>query len=323
MPFVDTGEFRLHYQDTGWPSQTGLGRETIIGEMSAMKPGRTSGPPTGSAGSPPNEFEGATQELHNQETLPSAKVSADNKSGLPPLIFMHGFTLDHRMWRSQAAFFGKTHRVLTLDAMGHGKSDAPETGYCRADRVEHLRSFVDALGIDRFHLAGLSMGGTTAIGFALKYQHRLASLTLVSSAAAGWDASNKVSLVDRLAREKGLERARRKWKDITLLFYKKDHHDIKRLMEQMIDDHSGAIWMDPMRGRYPRANDLPNIHKITIPTAIFVGELDRVFVPLAEQMHKSISGSVLHVYEKAGHMLNMEVPGRFNRDLADFLTRVL
>ena len=287
----------------------------------ATKPGRTSGPPTGSAGSPPNEFERATQESHNQETLPNAEVSADNKTGLP-LVFMHGFTLDHRMWQAQATFFGKTHRVLTLDAMGHGKSDAPETGYCRADHVEHLRGFVDALGIDRFHLAGLSMGGTTAIGFALKYQERLASLTLVSSAAAGWDASNKVSLVDRLAREKGLERARRKWKDITLLFYKKDHHDIKRLMEQMIDDHSGAIWMDPMRGYYQRDNDLPNIHKITIPTAIFVGELDRIFVPLAQQMHKSISGSVLHIYEKAGHMLNMEAPQRFNRDLADFLNRV-
>jgi len=240
----------------------------------------------------------------------------------PPLVFKHGFTLDHRMWRPQAEFFGRTRRVICVDARGHGKSDAPTTGYSRADRVEDLRRFVDALAIERFHLVGLSMGGTTSIGFALKHQERLASLTLVSSAAAGWDVSSKVPLVDRVAREQGLEAARRKWKQITLSFYKEDRQDIKALMDRMIDDFSGATWMDPKRGRYRRDDDLPNVHKITVPTAIVAGELDRIFVPLAELLHERIAGSVLRVYPDAGHMVNLEKPEPFNRDLESFFNRV-
>jgi len=41
MPFVDTGEFRLYYQETGWSSRTCLGRESVVPDMSATKPGRT------------------------------------------------------------------------------------------------------------------------------------------------------------------------------------------------------------------------------------------------------------------------------------------
>jgi len=259
--------------------------------------------------------------LYYQETLPPPSLGGVQES-LPPVVFMHGFTLDHRMWSPQAEQFGQTHRVICMDARGHGKSDAPKTGYSRADRVEDLKRLVDALGIERFHLVGLSMGGTTSIGYALKYQDRLASLTLVSSAAAGWDASSKVPLVDKIARDKGLEAARRKWKQITLAFYKEDRRDIKTLMNRMVDDFSGATWMDPMRGRYTRDNDLPNMHKITVPTQIIVGELDRIFVPLAAQIHERIESSSLQVYPEVGHMVNLEAPERFNRDLEAFLNRV-
>jgi len=259
--------------------------------------------------------------LFYREEMPPPSLGGTQES-LIPIIFLHGFTLDHRQWNKQAEYFGQTRRVLCIDAMGHGKSDAPESGYSRADRVEHLRAFVEALGINRFHLVGLSMGGTTAIGYALRYSKQLESMTLVSTAAAGWSGSNKVSLVDRLAREKGLEAARRKWKQITLLYYKEKHLEIKQLMEEMVDGHSGAVWLDPMRGKYPREYDLEKVHEITVPTQIIVGELDRIFVPLAHTLNRQIAESRLLVYENTGHMVNMEQPDRFNADLSEFLKEV-
>jgi 3-oxoadipate enol-lactonase/2-succinyl-6-hydroxy-2,4-cyclohexadiene-1-carboxylate synthase len=185
-----------------------------------------------------------------------------------------------------------------------------------------LRAFLAALKIVRFHLVGLSMGGTTAIGYALKFGNQLKSLTLVSTAAAGWMASKKISMVDRLALEKGLEVARRKWKQITLLYYKDEHRDIKQSIEMMIDDHSGAIWLDPMRGKYPREYDLEKVHQITVPTMIMTGARDSIFVPLANNLYERIPESRLLVYENTGHMLNMEQPDRFNDDLEAFLKRV-
>lgn len=240
--------------------------------------------------------------------------------GAPPVVFLHGFTLDGRMWAEQMEYFSATHRVIAVDARGHGRSDAPPTGYSRRDRVLDLKAFVDAVGLDRFHLVGLSMGGSTAIGFALEHQHRLASLTLVSTGAAGYNVSKKISHIDTMAREKGLEAARAKWREISLIYYKENKQDIAQQMATMIDQHSGAIWMDHRRGSYPREEDLPRVHTIDAPTLIIAGAEDRVFAELAGLLHERIRGSNLLIYDGVGHMVNMEAPSRFNKGLGRFLS---
>jgi len=239
-----------------------------------------------------------------------------------PLVFLHGFTLDRRMWLQQAECFRKKHRVILMDALGHGLSDAPETGYARGDRVEHLRRFLDSLEIERAHVIGLSMGGSTAIGLALDYPERMASMTLVDTGVAGFSSGKRISHIDRIAREKGLEAARWKWMKTALVFYKQDKAHIKQLLATMMAEHSGAIWMDKMRGKYPRLVDLDIVDRITVPTMIFVGELDRIFVPLAQELNRKIKSSRLSMFEGVGHMLNLEAPDRFNRELEGFLSGV-
>lgn len=235
-----------------------------------------------------------------------------------PLIFLHGFSLDHRQWQPQAGFFKGRYRVILPDALGHGRSDCPRTGYSRAHRVEDLAGMVDNLKIDRFHLVGLSMGGATAIGYALKNRERLISLTLASTGAAGYSVSKKFEKLDEVARQTSVESARRKWLDWSLAWYKDDREEIGRFLKVMMEDYTGAVWADPMRGRYPKENDLERIHRIEVPTVILAGELDKVFRELAEKIHRRIEGSLLKVYENAGHMLNLEEPDRFNRDLELF-----
>jgi len=236
-----------------------------------------------------------------------------------PLVFLHGFSLDHRMWRPQVGCFAKKHRVICPDALGHGRSDRPQTGYSRAHRVEDLARFVDNLKIDRFHLVGLSMGGSTAIGFALKYRERLVSLTLVSTGAAGYSVSKKFERLDRVAREDGVDLARKKWLDWSLAWYKNAHREVGQFIKSMMEEYSGAVWADPMRGRYPKEQDLERVHEIDVPALILAGELDRVFAGLAQEIHHRVKGSRLKIYEKVGHMLNLEAPELFNRDLETFL----
>jgi 3-oxoadipate enol-lactonase len=243
------------------------------------------------------------------------------RAALPPLVFLHGFTLDRRMWQPQADFFSRYYRVVLLDSRGHGLSDAPATGYSRVDRVEDLRRFIENLQIKRFHLIGLSMGGSTAIGYALKYQERLASLALVSTGAAGYDVSKKIARIDQIARQQGLQTAFAKWKETTLTWYKREKKAMRELMETMIDEHSGAIWLDPRRGNYPRENDLERVPSIKVPVMIFAGAADRLFLPLARLLHDKIPNSRLSIYEGVGHMVNLEAPERFNRELKEFLER--
>ncbi len=239
-----------------------------------------------------------------------------------PILFLHGFTLDRRIWAAQAAFFQNRRKVILLDARGHGRSDAPHTGYSRAHRVEDLQRFIDHMRIERCHLVGLSMGGSTGIGYALKHRDRLASLALVSTGAAGYSVGRRISRIDRIAREKGVEAARRKWKSIALGWYRQDKMEIRDLMEQIIDEHSGAVWRDPMRGRYPREYDLEKAHAIATPTMIFAGGADRMFLSLARLLKERIPNSRMTVYDNIGHMINLEAPERFNRDLQQFLQEV-
>lgn len=235
------------------------------------------------------------------------------------IVFLHGFTCDHRMWASQFQYFSANHRVVVLDSRGHGKSDAPKTNYSRDHRIADLLVLLDELKLEKIHLVGLSMGGSTAIGFALKHQDRLKSLTLVSTGAAGYSPGKKVEMVTEIAQTKGIKAAKKKWLEWTTTWFKERDPQIGQLMTDMANDHSGAIWIDPMRGKYPRTVDLENAHKITVPTFIVVGELDKIFLPLAEGLHKSIKNSRISVFENAGHMVNLEFPQKFNRELSQFL----
>ncbi|MBN1212318.1 MAG: alpha/beta hydrolase [candidate division Zixibacteria bacterium] len=236
-----------------------------------------------------------------------------------PVIFLHGFTLDRRMWRPQVDFFRQYYRVITPDTRGHGLSDAPDTGYSRADRVEDLKDFADKMKIDRFHGVGLSMGGSTLIGFALKYPERLISMTLVSSGAAGYDIGKKISKIDDLAKTKGIEAAREKWKNISLKWFDDEKNEIRDLMETMINEHSGAVWQDPRRGKYPREYDLEKIHRIKVPTKIICGGEDKIFSQLGRLLNEKNPSSEFIVLNNVGHMVNLEIPDRFNAELKVFL----
>ncbi len=245
----------------------------------------------------------------------------ESGSGVP-VVFLHGFTLDRRMWNPNADFFAAHYSVILVDARGHGLSSAPQTGYSRDDRVEDLRRFVEHIGLDRFHLVGLSMGGSTAIGYALRYQSKLKSVTFVSTGAAGYKLPRNFSRFDELAKTEGLESARSAWRELALKWFKGKRSDPHDLMKQMIDEHSGAIWMDPLRGKYPSTPDLDQVHTIKVPTCVIAGDRDKVFEPLSQALHQRIAGSRLTIMKDAGHMLNLERPEEFNRLLGDFLESV-
>ena len=238
------------------------------------------------------------------------------------LLFLHGFACDHRMWQTQFDFFSQNYRVLVLDSRGHGKSEAPETGYSRDHRALDTRLLLDELKIDKVHLVGLSMGGSTAIGFAFKYPERLKSLSLISTGAAGHSPGKKMGILDEIAQTRGIEAAKEKWLEWILSWFKGRNPEIGQLMSDMTRDHSGAIWVDPMRGKYPRTKDQENVHGINNPTLIIAGRYDKTFLELSQELSQKIVDSQLIVFEKAGHMLNLEFPDKFNAELQSFIESI-
>lgn len=239
-----------------------------------------------------------------------------------PIVFLHGFTLDLRMWRRQVEFFSKKYRVITYDSRGHGKSCCPKTGYSRQDYVRDLKRFIEKLKLKKFHLAGLSMGGATALGYAIDYPQKLLSLTLVDAAAGGHKFPKKYCDHRDVALTLGVEEAKRRRIKTAVFYYANRNEEVRQELADMMAGHCGHLWLDPKRGKYKDRNDVELSKKINLPTLIFVGEKDRFFIPLAKILHKNIADSEMDVIPGAGHMTNMEAPERFNRRLEQFLERV-
>src|SRR5688500_13479244 len=122
----------------------------------------------------------------------------------PPVVLIHGFTLDHRMWDDQMPAFAERHRVVRYDLRGFGASApfVPDEPYTHAD---DLRALMTHLGIGRAAVVGLSMGGWAALEFVLTYPESVSALVLVDSALRGYQyapsAAATIATIYRLGKE--------------------------------------------------------------------------------------------------------------------------
>lgn len=98
----------------------------------------------------------------------------------PPVLLLHGVTGHARTWDDEAAGLADRYHVLALDQRGHGDSDpSPNADYTVATMSADVAAFVDALGLSRLSIVGLSMGGRVAMGFAGQAPARVARLVIV------------------------------------------------------------------------------------------------------------------------------------------------
>ena len=99
-----------------------------------------------------------------------------------PIIFLHGVGSDKRVWAPQLDHFGKFRRALAFDYPGYGESEFVE-GATRDDYAAAILAAMDALGIERAHVCGLSLGGVVAIALQAAAPDRCTSLIIADSFA--------------------------------------------------------------------------------------------------------------------------------------------
>lgn len=99
------------------------------------------------------------------------------------LILVHGLGGNLAGWHlTMVPDLQQTYRVTTYDLRGHGRSDAPLSGYTTRDMAEDLKGLMDARGIERAHIVGHSWGGDIALHFALLYPERVNLLVVIEGA---------------------------------------------------------------------------------------------------------------------------------------------
>ena len=120
--------------------------------------------------------------------MPTARVDSVNLffeeagAGLP-LVFVHEFAGDYRSWRLQMGFFSRRYRTLAFNARGYPPSDVPTEpkAYSQDEAAGDIRGLLDALGLTKAHVCGLSMGGYATLHFGLRYPERALSLVVAGA----------------------------------------------------------------------------------------------------------------------------------------------
>ena len=105
----------------------------------------------------------------------------DTRTDLPPMILVHGCGCEHSHLTSLAEFFNKSHRVVSVDLRGHGKSDTPQQDYTMSAFADDIAWFCDQLGLMKPVLVGHSMGGNVGLELTARYPDLLSSLVMIDS----------------------------------------------------------------------------------------------------------------------------------------------
>lgn len=231
------------------------------------------------------------------------------------IVFLHGFSLDSRMWVDQVNYFKANYQCLTLDMRGYGKSSLPS---CEYSYHEDLKALLDHLDINRIHLVGLSLGGEEALNFALDYPDYIKTLTLVSSSLGGY--SSTVDW-DVHIKEVGLEQAKVNWLNHPVFSSSHMYPDVLSQLKMMVGDYSGWHWQNSGYRIRPNKAAITRLAEISLPVLVVTGELDlSYYQEIAAILQNEVRTIKKVVINNSGHMLTMEQSDLFNSILEKFIS---
>ncbi len=248
-----------------------------------------------------------------------------------PLIWSHEFAGDYRSWGSQVEFFRQRYRVITYNARGYPPSDVPTDleSYSQEHAVEDLCGLMKHLDIEQAHIGGLSMGGSVALNFGLKYPLMAKSLIVAGAGSGSTDVESFKRRAEEIAHRIETE-GMSNLSDLTrgpnrIQLLRKNPSEWQKFADQLFQ-HSkvgSALTFRGVQGRRPSIFDLePQLRSLNVPTLLMVGDEDDPCIEPNLLMKRCIPASGLVMFPQSGHAINLEEPYLFNRVVLDFLTAV-
>src|SRR5881275_2118764 len=212
-----------------------------------------------------------------------------------PLVLVMGFGGDHLAWGLQIPAFAAKYRVIAFDNRGVGQSDAPDVPYSTAMMADDTVGLMDALGIDRAHVCGVSMGGMIAQEIALRHPARVRTLQLHATLARPDAYMHALSDV---------------WRELLL-------------QNALANPYPQSLPGFLHQGEAVRAHDtLQRLGDIRCPTLVTVAEHDILVPPrFSHAIAQRVPGAELKTLADAGHAYMWERPEAFNALCLEFLAR--
>ena len=256
------------------------------------------------------------------ETVNGITLAYEDRGQGMPIVLLHGYPLDSRMWANETHSLNARWRVIAPDLRGFGKSPSivPFTIEQLADDVHALLAKLRALPCV---LVGFSMGGYVALAFAKKYPTDLRALILVDTRAEADTTEGKA------ARDKAIELARQGGAKaiadqmLPKLLVPDDQRrgpKVTEMVRGMIESQPPLTIEHALRAMRDREDYTSMLPSIAVPTLILVGANDPLTPPpMSRAMHERIPRSQLVEIPDAAHLAPLENPDAVGRAVQDFL----
>jgi 3-oxoadipate enol-lactonase len=250
--------------------------------------------------------------LADHETV----VAQRGESG-PPVLLLHALGLDWRMWESVMGTLSASRRVFAYDIRGHGTAAGSPSPFTMDDTAADLVAVLDALGLDRAHVVGLSYGGGIAQTAALRHPERFDSLALLATTDYPFDAFEaraRSGEVDGMAAQ--VIPSLTRW--FTPEALATNAWGVRYAREQVLHGNAGdwaAAW------RAFKGLDLQGrLANVAAPVLVLAGERDASTTPeIMNGIAKRIPGAVYQELPDTPHMQTLERPELVAEALDDFL----
>lgn len=250
-----------------------------------------------------------------------------------PVLMLHGFTASSDDWLLAIDRISPDYRIVAPDLVGFGRSALPAAPYSLAYYTEFIGGLLDALGIERAHLVGHSMGGKLAVHFALQHPERVSRLALVGS-----DGFAPVPIWGRVSLSEATIRALVRlsgWKPLFRQLLRRAVYDpacvavvneqrIQRAMVYVSDpghvDVLVALSRNYRQFDLQLTGALDRLQELRMPILLLWGAHDRVFPPrVAARAATLLPTAEYVVLPRSGHLPMLERPDTFAHALLAFL----
>ncbi|UKY53609.1 alpha/beta fold hydrolase [Streptomyces inhibens] len=251
-------------------------------------------------------------------------VGYEDEGSGDPLVLVHGHPFDRSMWRPQIAHFSRSgRRVIAPDLRGYGQSTVVAGKTPLETFVRDIVRLLDHLGIERFVLGGLSMGGQIVMEFYRLFPDRIRALLLADTFAAAETEDGRTAryeMAERLLREGMDGYAHEVLSKMVSPHNIATQPDVAEHVLGMMTGTAPEGAAAALRGRAERPDYTELLSHISVPALVVVGTED-AYTPVsdARDIYERIPHAELAIIEQAAHMPNLERASEFNAALEKFL----
>jgi len=253
-----------------------------------------------------------------------ARLRYRDEGAGPPLVLIHGWTLDLEVWNPQAAALGASFRIVRYDRRGFGLSEgAPGI----AADLEDLARLFDHLGLGAPTLVGLSQGARVALAYALRQPDRVAGLVLdgppdeVGDPAAAGDEDFSIAEYRALVRDRGVDAFRDSWRAHPLMRLYGSNPTAAELIGRMLARYPARDLQGPS-GVPPPPVGPSALARFAKPVLVVNGEFDTPIRRRAgEALARALPRAERVVLPGAGHLPNLDNSNAYNEAIQAFLRR--